>query len=337
MLLESNTTAGTIDAHVTDMDATEPGARSRVPFGARVAAVLGVSAALFGALLILVRPWYLSWGTTTEEFEGVLPGDSLSAGPPYETRAIDIQAPAEQVFAWVSQLGQNRAGFYSYTALENLVGCEMPDVRHLDPALQQWKLGDKLWMYPPDELGGMGHASLMLYEPGRALVFGTHTPLDPPGSAPTGSWSFVVKPTSDHSARLLTRGSGGSTHTWLGRAFTRTVFEPLHFAMERRMLEGIKGLAEGHPIPLANDFVQLFAWGATFTLFVIAALLVLIGSRPVRRLIGFAVAGVAFQIVTLVQPTPALGLALLAALAWIIWPLRRKPAPRASDSREQTA
>jgi hypothetical protein len=322
---------------LTNMDVTEPGSPGRFPFGARVAALLGVSAALLGALLTLVRPWYLSWGTTREEFEGALPGDSLSAGPPYETRAIAIQAPPQQVFAWVSQLGQNRGGFYSYTALENLVGCEMPDVRHLDPALQEWKLGDKLWMYPPDELGGMGHASLMLYEPKRALVFGTHTPLDPPGSAPTGTWSFVVEPTSDHSARLLTRGSGGSTHGLLGQAFTRTVFEPLHFAMERRMLEGIKGLAEGHPIPLSNDALQLLAWGGTFALFVISAVLVLIGARPVRRLIGFATAGIAFQIVTLAQPTPALSLALVVALAWIIWPLRRKGAPQARDLMEQTS
>lgn len=80
----------------------------------------------------------------------------LSSGPPYETRAIDILAPAEQAFAWVAQLGQNRAGFYSYTALENLVGCEMPDVRQLDPALQEWTPDDKLWMYPPDELDAWG-------------------------------------------------------------------------------------------------------------------------------------------------------------------------------------
>jgi hypothetical protein len=319
------------------MAATDPGALPRFPLVARIAAIVVVSAALLGALLALVRPWYIGWGTTREEFEGALPGDGLSAGPPYETRAIDIQAPAEQVFAWVSQLGQNRAGFYSYTALENLVGCEMPDVRHLDPTLQQWKLGDRLWMYPPDELGGMGHATLILYESGQALVFGTHTPLDPPGSAPTGSWSFVIVPTSEHSARLLTRGSGGSTHTLLGQAFTRTVFEPLHFAMERRMLEGIRGLAEGRPIPLAKDYLQLLAWGATFSAFVISAVLVLIGSRPVRRLIGFAAAGVAFQIVTLVQPTPALSWLLVIALAWIIWPLPRRREPRATSSMEQAS
>lgn len=319
------------------MHASAPDSPTRFPVATRVVAVLGVSGALLGALLTLVRPWYLTWGATHAELEGTLPGDGLSAQLPDETRAIDIQAPAAQVFAWVSQLGQNRAGFYSYTALENLVGCEMPDVRHLDPALQEWKLGDKLWMYPPDELGGMGHASLLLYEPGRALVFGTHTPLDAPGSAPTGAWAFVVEPTSEHSARLLTRGSGGAAHSLLGQAFTRTVFEPLHFAMERRMLVGIKGLAEGHPIAPANDFLQLLAWGAAFALFVISAVLVLLGARPVRSLLGFAAAGVAFEIVTLVQPAPALSLGLVIAVALIVWPLPLERARRARDLLEQTS
>ncbi|HTV18060.1 MAG TPA: hypothetical protein VMG12_05300, partial [Polyangiaceae bacterium] len=319
-----------IDAPVSDMDVPEPRFFGRLEVAARAVALLVVAALLFGGLLALVRPWYLNWGASAEERSGTLPGDRFSAGPPYETRAIDIQAPAEQVFAWVSQLGQNRGGFYSYTLLENLVGCEMPNVQHLDPALQQWKVGDKLWMYPSDELGGMGYASLLYYEPGRALVFGTHTPLDPPGDAATGSWSFVVTPTSSGSARLSTRGSGGSTQTWLGHAFTRTVFEPLHFAMERRMLEGIQGLAEGHPYSPGRDLLQLLAWSATFVSLIAAATLVLVGSRPRRRLLGFAAAGVAFQIVTLVQPPPAVGLTLVAVLVWIIW-LPSRPASRAGE------
>lgn len=322
---------------VADADSAE--ARSSGAWAAilRVGALLGVCAALLGVLLVLVRPWYLSWGATREERGRALPGDELSAGPPFETRAIDIAAPAAQVFAWVSQLGQDRAGFYSYTALENLVGCKMPDVRHLDAALQRWTVGDKLWMYPRDEIEGRGHATLLRYEPGRALVFGTQTPFDPVGSPPTGTWSFVVEPTSDHASRLLTRGSGGAARTLLGHAFTRTVFEPLHFAMERRMLEGIRGLAEGHPISRTRDFVQLLAWGATFVLFIVAGTLVLLGARPWRRLCGFAAAGVVFQIVTLAQPSPVVCAVLVIAVVWIIWPIRRDVVQRAGRLLERAS
>ena len=297
------------------------------PIIRRLAALIGVLAMLLAALLVLVRPWYLHWGATPEEYAGVRPGDELSPGPINDTRAVDIAAPAARVFAWVSQLGQNRAGFYSYAALENLVGCRMPDVRHLDPALQQWSLGDRLWMYPPDELQGMGHATLLRHDPGRALVFGTHTPLDPPGSPPTGLWSFIVEPTGDQSARLLTRGSGGAMPSLLGRAFTRTIFEPLHFAMERRMLEGIRGLAEGHPISPLADVLQLMAWAGTFALFIASGVLVLIGSQLRRHLLAFAAAGVAFQVVTLVQPIPVVSVALVIGLGMLIWPLSRDRAP----------
>jgi hypothetical protein len=301
----------------------------------RVAALGGVLVALLAALILLVRPWYLHWGATPDEYAGVLPGDELSPGAVNDTRAIDIAAPAANVFAWVAQLGQNRAGFYSYTTLENLVGCRMPDVRRLDPALQQWRLGDKLWMYPPDQLGGMGHATLLRHDPGRVLVFGTHTPLDPPGSAPTGLWSFVVEPTGDHSARLLTRGSGGAMPSLLGQAFTRTLFEPLHFAMERRMLEGIQGLAEGHPISRLTDSLQLLSWAAVLALFIGSGVLVLIGSNPERHLLGFAAAGVAFQVVTLIQPMPIVGLMLVIALGLFIGPRSRDRAPESRNLAKQ--
>ena len=317
--------------------ATEPHPAGVRRLGLRLTALLGVLAALLAALLLVVRPWYLHWGATPEEYASVLPGDELSPGPVNDTRAIDIAAPAERVFAWVSQLGQNRAGFYSYTALENLVGCKMPDVRQLEPSLQRWSVGERLWMYPPDQLQGMGHATLLRHDPGRALVFGTHTPLDPPGSPPTGLWSFVVVPTGDQSARLLTRGSGGSGPSLLGRAFTRTVFEPLHFAMERRMLEGIRALAEGHPMPRSSDTLQLWAWAVTFALFVASGVLALIGATPLRHLLGVAAAGVVFQIVTLIQPAPTVSISLVIALGLLVWPLRRNPKARTEALLEQAS
>ena len=89
------------------------------------------------------------------------------------------------------------------------------------------------------------------------------------------------------------------------------------------MLEGIKGLAEGRPIPTLNDSLQLMAWAATFALFIGAGVLFLLGQRPVRRLIGVVAAAVAFQIVTFVQPMPAVSVWLVIALGLLIWPLHR--------------
>jgi hypothetical protein len=313
-----------------------PRAAGAPPLALRCGALLAVSTLLLAVLLLLVRPWYLHWGATPEEVSAPLPGSALATGQVNDTRAIDIQAPAAQVFAWVAQLGQDRAGFYSYELLEDLVGCEMPDVRQLDPALQRWSVGDRLWMYPRDELDGMGHATLLYQEPGQALVFGTNTPSDAPGSAPTGTWSFVVRSTGPGSARLLTRGTGGGMPSLLGTAFNRTVFEPLHYAMERRMLEGIKGLAEGHPISQTSDALQLLSWLASGVMLLTSAALVLSsGTRYPRRLCGFAAAGAVFQIATLAQPWPLLSISLVLGLGAYIWPTSRDSARDAERLSEQ--
>jgi len=279
--------------------------------------------------LEFVRPWYTTWGSSEQEQRGLLPGDEVRLTGPRETRAIAIASPAENVFSWVAQLGQDRGGFYSYELLEDLAGCEMPNVQELDPSLQRWSIGDRLWMYPPRKLNGLGHATLLAHEPGRALVFGTHTPLDAPESLPSGTWSFVVQPTSPTSSRLIVRGRGTSPPSLLGVAFTQTLFEPLHFAMERRMLEGIRGLAEGRPISRLTDTLMLVLWTLAFVTFVAAGVFVLLGARWRRRVVGFVLAGAAFEILTLGQTSLWLGIPLVVSLLLFTWaPRRPRLAPR---------
>lgn len=307
--------------------------------GIRLLALVATLGALLGALLVLARPWYQTWGATREEAAATLPGELSPAAGTRETRAIAIAAPAERVFAWVSQIGQDRAGFYSYDLLEDLVGCQMPDVRWLDPELQRWNVGDRLWMYPPHELDGMGHATLLHYEPGRSLVFGTRAPFETAETAPSGTWAFVVTPAGPDASRLVARASGEAPHGLLGVAFSRTVFEPVHFAMERRMLQGIAAFAEGRPISHWRDRLQLLVWALTFVALVASAVLVLVGSRWRRGLLGFAASGVVFQIVTLLQPNPMLGLALVAGLGALLIPGRSPapPAPALLDHAEQSS
>jgi hypothetical protein len=277
----------------------------------RVAALLAAFATLIGLLLGVMRPWYTSWGATDAERRATLIGDALSPHGPRETRAISIRAPAEHVFAWVSQLGQDRAGFYSYELLEDLAGCEMPNLQELLPHLQRWSPGDKLWMYPPDKLDGMGHATLREYQPGRALVFETRAPLGGPDAPPAGTWSFIVEGIDKDSSRLIVRGSGSPPPNLLGMAFNRGVFEPMHFAMERRMLEGIRGLAEGRPIPRLRDDAMVALWVLTFGSFLAAGVLVVSGRCWQRRLAAFIAAGLLFQILTLVQPPLLLAIPLV--------------------------
>jgi hypothetical protein len=68
-----------------------------------------------------------------------------------------------------------------------------------------WKVGDKLWMYPPQKLSGMGHAVLMSLQPGRYLAFGTRQ-IGTPAQAPVdGSWSFIVEPLGPGRSRMVIR------------------------------------------------------------------------------------------------------------------------------------
>jgi hypothetical protein len=300
----------------------------------RLAALSMAMALLLVGFFLVARPWYQRWGATDEEVVRRLPGDEIipnAAGQ--ETRAITIHATPDRVWPWVAQLGQDRGGFYSYDLLENLVGCEMPTTDVLRPDKQHWQLGDKLWMYPPGRAGGMGFATLRAYEPGRLLGFAaraTGTAQDQPED---GSWSFVLEARGDSATRLLVRGRGAAGRSRLGVAFDRALFEPMHFAMERRTLIGLKELAErGVRDRLANHW-QVVIWTLTFVLFIAAAMMVLRREDWRQPLVGFVAAGVLFQVLTLVQPPIAVGITLVGLLGAFLWPPVRGSTPRPATTR----
>jgi hypothetical protein len=80
------------------------------------------------------------------------------------TRAITVHTSADQVWLWIAQLGQGRGGFYSYDALENLVGCHIHSADRVVPEWQNLKVGDQVNLHPEVRLG------VAVMEPGRALV-----------------------------------------------------------------------------------------------------------------------------------------------------------------------
>jgi len=286
----------------------------------RVATLLACLGAFALAFFTFVRPWYRSWGAGDDLRRAVLPGDQLLwQGVPRETRAIVIQAPAESVWPWVAQLGQDRGGFYSYEILEDLAGCEMTNLGYLAPALQTWKPGDKLWMYPPHKAGGLGQAPLALHEPGRALVFYTRRPGTHLTDPPDGTWAFVVDPIDAGSSRLIVRARARGHLGLLGRTFESSVFEPIHFAMERKMMEGIKARAEGRKVSKAADDAQVMLWTIAFSAFVASGALVLAGRDWRRRGLTFLGGGALFAYLTLGQPPVVSGILIVAALTLAIW------------------
>ena len=283
----------------------------------RLLALTAVLLAIGVSFILLVRPWYLRWGATDDEVTRTLPGDEIIRTATHqETHAITIEASVEEVWRWVAQIGQDRGGFYSYDLLENLVGCEVPTSDYLRPNRQHWQIGDRLWLYPPQKAGGVGFATLYTLIPGRALGFATFAPGTSPSSAEDGSWAFVLESIDERTTRFLVRGraTAGRSLAWL--AFDRAIFEPMHFAMERRMMIGIKQLAEGQSRARFSNHVQVVLWTMVLIVFVTTLIRVIRGREWRRSLVAMAAAACVFQFLTLAQPPLAIAIACTALLIW---------------------
>ena len=212
---------------------------------------VGCCAALAGLGLVgydtFIRPKMLEWGATAHERRRWLPGDDIvEPVMTHHTRAVTIDAPPEAVWPWVVQLGDRRAGFYSYDWIERFV---FPGTVHyiegthsatrIHPELQDVEVGDRI------NTGSVGSFvvgnPITILEPNRALVI--------------GSWAFILEPTADGRTRFFNRERDAG---WIRLAAPRrsgllraagalidyVVGEPLHSAMVRRMMLGIKERAE---------------------------------------------------------------------------------------------
>jgi hypothetical protein len=271
--------------------------------------------------ILMVRPWLLNWGATAVEQSRALPGDEIVAFPAKTTtRALTIGVAADKAFPWLAQLGQNRGGFYSFELLEDLVGCEMPRAETLLPGAQEWLPGDQLWMYPYFKLDGAGGAPLVDFIPGRALAFATWNPASPHNQPPDGSWAFVIEPIDASTSRFLVRGRGTELASVGGLLFDRVAFEPIHFIMERRMMEGIERLAEGRKARTRlADTAEIAVWAAMLALFFWGLGATLWRERWIAPYAVTLAAAVGFLVTTLFQPPAYIGLPLAAILGWVLW------------------
>ncbi|GEJ58671.1 hypothetical protein [Anaeromyxobacter diazotrophicus] len=304
----------------------------------KLAAVVAVVGAALTALLVqyfvLIRPWYQGWGATAVELRARLPGDELAPDArEVETRALTIDAPPERVWPWLAQLGQDRAGFYSYGFLQNLFGMDMPRGDRL-LGLPDPRPGEKLLMSPRPAMGGRAYAVHERVEPGRALVLRTYAlRMMGAGGAPppSGSWAFVLAPEPDGRTRLVVRSRRGSEHvapSLAASALGALVLDPLHFAFERRLMLGVKERAEGRPVePAWREAVEVALWFTTAALG-LAALAAALRRRPAagRWLLAATAALFLFTLLFFARPPVALALLLVVALRFAVaWAWRRPP------------
>jgi hypothetical protein len=213
-----------------------------------------------GAAYVLgVRPQLQRWGATEAEAAEAMPGDDLVPAPRFvSTRAISVAAPPASVWPWLVQIGEGRGGLYSYEALERLVGLGMESADTIVDELQDLAPGDTIRLAPVGGPDGLAMTVDRLEAP-RLLVLrsgqqdaGSEVGDRPEApragdyftGRPAASWTLVLRDLDDGASRLLSRWR----MTWAPSAaadlFNGALVEPLHFALEEKMLRGIRDRVE---------------------------------------------------------------------------------------------
>ncbi len=270
--------------------------------------LLAVTAAVWR---IFIFRWAANWGSTKQEQMMPLPGDEFaSASAPRHTSGLTIHAPADEVWKWLIQIGQDRGGFYSYTFLENLVGAGIRNTNQIRPEWQELKAGDTFRLGRGE---GVIKLKVLAVEPGRALVL-------------TYWGAFVLEPAADNrSCRFLIRSSGAAKP--VVRFILSLVLDPIHFLMQRRMMLGIKELAEAKTavdrplIPTTSDYVWFFTIvGSGFLIL----LMLFAWRRPGRMPTAVCLSALLTLVLYRFPPVPLYGLTLIIftflILIWNIWP-----------------
>jgi hypothetical protein len=228
---------------------------------------VGGAALILASLLTpFLRTTRSHWGVDEATARQARPGDELVLAPVWSwTHGVEIDAGPERVWRWIAQIGADRGGFYSYQWLENLVGCGLRNADAVHPAWEL-SLGDELLLHPKAP-----PLRIVRLERGHYLV--AHAPLDEVARAKgrpwaTASWLFALEPLPGGGTRLLTRyrvacSSDIATRLALGPA----LLEPIGFAMDRRMLLGVKERVERearYALPGASSASRASSSSGTF-------------------------------------------------------------------------
>ena len=183
-------------------------------------------------------------GCAWEESRMALTGDDLAPDCRYRaTRAVSIDAPVEVVWQWLTQLGQDRGGFYSYSWLENLFFADMRNADQIIPEYQrERRVGDTIWLANPKRYGGRGRMVVAALESYRSMALVMPEDAERladgvPRAMDAGLFTFVLARRSYSPHRRSRSGNYSSLPQML---FDFLVFDPAHFVMERKMMLGIK-------------------------------------------------------------------------------------------------
>jgi hypothetical protein len=223
-------------------------AEGRLPrddLGDVLEAVGGVAVMIAAFLSPFLRRARSHWGVDEETANRAYPGDDLVETPRFGfTHGVEIGAPAASVWPWIAQIGADRGGFYSYQWLENLVGCEVRNAETIHPEWEA-RVGESLVLHPDPKAPRL--RIVAVERPRYVVAFA-----EPDAQAralgkawAAASWLFFLEPLGDHRCRFISRYRASCSDDLATRlAFGPTLVEPVGFAMDRRMLLGVKERVE---------------------------------------------------------------------------------------------
>ena len=220
--------------------------------------ILIASAAVTGSLILGGLLYYgFTYVATENEQQMPLPGDDLIAVKDRlmrNTCAITIDAPPEKVWQYIVQIGQNKAGFYSFDKLERFFGFDIHNVYKITPEWQSLKTGEWLFYHQ----NGIG-SEVIEADDGRYFTTLSDTRRHPkqkgafaftpiPGGDFAWTWNFILKELPDNKTRFLCRcdtywSPNGFFHDW----YIKFSMGIPSIVMITKFLETIKSCAEGNP------------------------------------------------------------------------------------------
>lgn len=182
-------------------------------------------------------------GSTPAERARVLPGDDLIADASFITNhAATLDAPPEQVWPWLTQVGWHRGGWYTPRWVDRLLFPDnWPSATRLDPSLlRDLQPGDTI----PDGRPGTAQFVVERADAPRVLVLHSTTHLPPGWADRYGAsldwvWTFVLEPVVGERTRIQIRNRGWVRPWWIGLGYTVSIV-PADHIMATGMLRGLQ-------------------------------------------------------------------------------------------------
>ena len=217
--------------------------------------VAGLGGILAGLYAGWARPRMLRWGATADEVAAAFPGAAIvPGGVRSATMATTLDAPPEQVWPWLVQMGHDRAGWYSWDGLDNF---GRRSAWSLHPEWQQVGVGDRL-VAKPD---GTQWWEVAAFEPPRFLALRMSLdlqgrPFDPAGRPPArytdSTWGFLLSERPGGRTRLVVSGYWAFRPGWLRPILSVTLLEPSHWIMQTRQFTNLQRRVRPASRPVAQ-------------------------------------------------------------------------------------